>query len=298
MPACGSRTWADRACATRSACSPTMPRWPRPWASSCMSMSIAPAAGRCPCRRRCRLRCKSCGALNDPDPRDRRRRRCGDHFAPLGPRLPAHAGAARDGRGDPRGGLARALGHQHPAVEGACAHRRGQAGAVARHPRRLRRPGGARRGTSEEYAYYPTEWRQPLHRAAAQGRLGPVLAARHRQGRQGAHARAAWPQLRASSTRRWASSSPSTGCCSRAAGSTTACSCRTSWSPRVRAASTPARRRHSRQFHRIIERAPRPAGRARWWCAACRWATPTRDAVDNRLVTEREPVSGFARFLE
>ena len=50
------------------------------------------------------------------------------------------------------------------------------------------------------------------------------------------------------------------------------------------------------QFHRIIERAAGPARRTRWWCAAWRSATPITDKIENSLVTEREPVSGFVDF--
>ena len=57
--------------------------------------------------------------------------------------------------------VARALGHQHPAVEGLRADRRGQGGAVAKLVAAYDDP-GERDLHTEEYAYYPTEWKSPF----------------------------------------------------------------------------------------------------------------------------------------
>ncbi len=57
-----------------------------------------------------------------------------DYFAPLHPPLSAHSGAARHYRDHPASGCARAVGHQHPALAGACAHRRGAGAPVSPHP--------------------------------------------------------------------------------------------------------------------------------------------------------------------
>ena len=100
-------------------------------------------------------------------------------------------------RGDPARRLARALGHQHAAVEGVCADRAAQgSGCRATILRRLRRPRRARARTARSTPTTRREWAVALHRPPPQGRLGPVRPARHRQDRQGAHARAARPQLR------------------------------------------------------------------------------------------------------
>ncbi|SPD42828.1 protein of unknown function [Cupriavidus taiwanensis] len=78
-----------------------------------------------------------------------------------------------------------------------------------------------------------------------------------------------------SSMRRWASSSPSTASWSRAAGSTTACSCKASWSPPARAGSIPARRR---RLPNSTRSSPATCGcrQKKWWCAACRSVLPIR----------------------
>ena len=46
---------------------------------------------------------------------------------------------------------------------------------------------------------------------------------------------------------------------------------------------------HHRRAHRLRRTTSK-------WCAACRWATPIPAAVENTLVTERDPVSAFATF--
>ena len=91
--------------------------------------------------------------------------------------------------------------------------------------RRLRRPGRARpphRGVR----LLPDRVALALHRPAPQGRLGPLRPARHRQDRQGAHARAAPAQLRVLRRAGRPDVHDRPRSCARAAGSTSACSCR------------------------------------------------------------------------
>jgi hypothetical protein len=151
---------------------------------------------------------------------------------------------------------------------------------------------------SEEYAYYPTEWKSAVHRAAPQGRLGSLRPARHRQDRQGADARAAPAQLRV---------------LRRAVGAD--CHDRPRHAPgqlarlrhvpaerdgraRARTALDTCPQAAFTPFHRIItEQIGAPARRAAR-SAACRSAVADPDAIENTLVTEREPSRSFARFLD
>ena len=275
-------------------------------ATSCMSTSTAPAA----VRRRCpaaAARCSRCATLpdqrlarptpHDDHPRDHRRGRCRDHLAPLDARLPAHAGAARDDRG--RSWTWPRARHRAPTPSrGRCTVLTGerQAAAVGGDPRRLRRPGRAR-APHRGVRLLPDRVGLALHRPPPQGGLGPVRAARHRQDRQGAHARAARRNYDFFDAPVGLIFTHRPRACSRAAGSTTACSCRTSWSRRARAASTPARRPRSRSS---TASSPQQLALPETETVVCGMALGHADpaAVENTLVTAREPVAAFTRFLE
>jgi hypothetical protein len=96
-----------------------------------------------------------------------RRPQCGrrHHQPPVGPRLPAHAGAARHAGAHPARGQPRTVGHQHAALEGLC--------AAGRQPRQRWSTRSAPRTTRcapirrwpeqyrEEYDYYPEKWVSP-----------------------------------------------------------------------------------------------------------------------------------------
>ena len=151
---------------------------------------------------------------------------------------------------------------------------------------------------SEEYAYYPTEWKSPFidrRRKVGWDLYGLLGIAKHRQG---AHARAAPPQLRI--LRRARRPDVHDGPRSMRTGQLA----RLRHVPAERdgrgarpRASTPARRPRgtssTRSSSSIWRR--RPTSRS---SAACRWATADPAAVENTLVTEREPVSQFVRFLD
>ena len=207
-----------------------------------------------------------------------------------------HPVAREDIEAHPGGGGARAVRHQYPAVESVRADRRRARAPVRRDPGRARRP---RRGPRayRRIRLLPARMGLALHRPAPQGRLGSVRAAwpdARQQGRHGGPARAQLPLLR------------------RAGGPDLHHRPRPGAGLLARLRHVPAehhgggartRPRHlSAGGLHPVSTASSPSSWAcrptRWWCAAWRWAMPIPSKIENSLVTEREPVAGFVRFLE
>ena len=171
-----------------------------PPATSSTSTSTAPRAGRWSCPRRCGpppATLSVCAhdrpaAIHAVDAAITSRR---------DPRLPAPAGAEGDHRRTPPARRhACAVGHEHAALEGARAHRRGQRALSAAILGGLRRP-GQRAAPPRNTTVLPDQWRSPTSTGAARS-AGTVRPAGHRQDRQGLHARPARAATTPSSTRR------------------------------------------------------------------------------------------------
>jgi hypothetical protein len=144
-----------------------------------------------------------------------------------------------------------------------------------------------------------TRWSgcRPISTAAAQGGLGPVLAAGHRQGRQTTHARAAPPQLlllrRAGGPDLHHRPRHAPG---QLAGLRHVPAERDGGRARARARHLPAGRLHASSTASSRPSSACPMRHHEMVVCGMSLGYADPAAVENTLVTEREPVAGFARF--